>query len=470
MTDMKETRKKYDMLTDNPGKSLLFFVLPMILGNLFQQLYSFVDSMVVGKGIGDVALAAVGNTSSVHFLILGFAMGLTGGLGICISHSFGANDIEKLRKEIAMSVYICLAIGIVITVGSLFWMRRLFVFLQTPEDMMTDTLVYFGTILAGSTVTIFNNFAMTLLRSVGNSKVPLASMIVSSVVNIVLDPIFILNKGDKLFGLAMPFGTGQGVAGAAIATVIGNVVSVVFFLIYFLRGKSILSISPGRYRVRGGIARGVITVGLPAAINSLLMSISNMLINVFLQAYGDNAVAAMGITMKANMLVVMLQLGLAQGIQPLVGYCYGANNLDRMRHSIRFSCVCNIVLGTVITVIYFIFTRQVVSVFIDDPAVIDYGVKMLRALMISGPVIGCMFVLNFSFQGMGKGTQSMILSLSRQGLIYFPLLIIMNKTVGLDGIIWSQAVADLVCTAMSVVMFLLVVRKLRRQHSQKTKA
>lgn len=170
-------------------------------------------------------------------------------------------------------------------------------------------------------------------------------------------------------------------------------------------------------------------------------------------------------------IVSSVMLGnLAQGVQPLVGYCYGANKLDRMRHSIRFSCICNIVLGTVITVIYFIFTRQVVSVFIDDPAVIDYGVKMLRALMISGPVIGCMFVLNFSFQGMGKGTQSMILSLSRQGLIYFPLLIIMNKTVGLDGIIWSQAVADLVCTAMSVVMFLLVVRKLRRQHSQKTKA
>ena len=164
------------MTQGNSMKLIFQFFLPILIGNLFQQLYSFVDSMVVGKGIGDVALAAVGNTSSVHFLILGFAMGLTGGLGICISHSFGANDIEKLRKEIAMSVYICLAIGIVITVGSLFWMRRLFVFLQTPEDMMTDTLVYFGTILAGSTVTIFNNFAMTLLRSVGNSKVPLASM------------------------------------------------------------------------------------------------------------------------------------------------------------------------------------------------------------------------------------------------------------------------------------------------------
>lgn len=171
-------------------KLIFQFFLPILIGNLFQQLYSFVDSMVVGKGIGDTALAAVGNTGSVHFLIIGFAVGLTGGLGICISHSFGANDTKKLRKEIAMSVYICLAIGIVITTFSLLLMRRLFIFLQTPEDMMTDTLVYFGTILAGSTITIFNNFVMTLLRSVGNSKVPLVSMVLSAIANIVLDLLF----------------------------------------------------------------------------------------------------------------------------------------------------------------------------------------------------------------------------------------------------------------------------------------
>ena len=174
-----------DMTRGNSMKLIFQFFLPILIGNLFQQLYSFVDSMVVGKGIGDTALAAVGNTGSVHFLIIGFAVGLTGGLGICISHSFGANDTKKLRKEIAMSVYICLAIGIVITTFSLLLMRRLFIFLQTPEDMMTDTLVYFGTILAGSTITIFNNFVMTLLRSVGNSKVPLVSMVLSAIANIV---------------------------------------------------------------------------------------------------------------------------------------------------------------------------------------------------------------------------------------------------------------------------------------------
>ena len=200
-----------DMTRGNSMKLIFQFFLPILIGNLFQQLYSFVDSMVVGKGIGDTALAAVGNTSSVHFLIIGFAVGLTGGLGICISHSFGANDTKKLRKEIAMSVYICLAIGIVITTFSLLLMRRLFIFLQTPEDMMTDTLVYFGTILAGSTITIFNNFVMTLLRSVGNSKVPLVSMVLSAIANIVLDLLFV-------FPLHM------GVFGAALATVLAQAV------------------------------------------------------------------------------------------------------------------------------------------------------------------------------------------------------------------------------------------------------
>ena len=278
-----------------------------------------------------------------------------------------------------------------------------------------------------------------------------------------LDPIFILNAGDNLFGFKMPFGLGQGVAGAAIATVIGNVVTVVYFLIYFLRGKSILSITPKRYSAKNGIAKGVITVGMPATINNLLMSFSNILINVFLQAYGDDAVAAMGVAMKANMLVTMLQLGLAQGIQPLIGYCYGAGNYKRMKKSMGFSCVCNIILGTVVTIIYFIFTRQVVELFIDNENVVHYGVLMLRALMASGPVIGCMFVLNFSFQGMGKGVQSMILSLGRQGVIYFPLLIIMNKFVGLEGIIWAQAAADFACVIMSVIMFIFVMKGLNEK-------
>ena len=453
-----EDNKSMEVFAKAPiRKAVLQNALPAMAAMLMVLIYNLADTFFIGQTHDDLQVAAVSLATPVFllFMSVGTVFGI-GGTSV-ISRALGEGRRDYAKKVCSFCMWSCVAVGVLMSALFLIFMDQILALIGASAETWDYAKTYLTIVSCSGPFVLIANCYSNVIRAEGQSGKAMMGQLLGNLLNVILDPIMIL-----VFG--------WNIAGAAIATVIGNVVSVVFFLIYFLRGKSILSISPGRYRVRGGIARGVITVGLPAAINSLLMSISNMLINVFLQAYGDNAVAAMGITMKANMLVVMLQLGLAQGVQPLVGYCYGANKLDRMRHSIRFSCVCNIVLGTVITVIYFIFTRQVVSVFIDDPAVIDYGVKMLRALMISGPVIGCMFVLNFSFQGMGKGTQSMILSLSRQGLIYFPLLIIMNKTVGLDGIIWSQAVADLVCTAMSVVMFLLVVRKLRRQHSQKTKA
>ena len=256
----------------------------------------------------------------------------------------------------------------------------------------------------------------------------------------------------------------MGVAGAAIATVLGNVVSALYFLIYFLKGKSILSITPSRYSAKDGIAKGVISVGVPAALNNLLMSLSNIVINMVLSRYGDYAVAAMGVAMKANMLVVMLQIGLAQGIQPLIGYCYGSHNFTRMRKSIRFGMMCNIIIGGAVTVFYIVFRRNVIGVFIDDPSVIEYGVKMLTALMVPGTVLGIMFIINFAFQGMGKGAQSLILAGSRQGLIYLPMLLIMNYFVGLEGIIWSQPVADLCSVVLAVIMFSSTMKKIKKEN------
>ncbi len=291
-------------------------------------------------------------------------------------------------------------------------------------------------------------------------------MVIGQLTNIVLDPIFILGSGDKLFSITLPFGFNMGVSGAAIATVLGNIVSVLFFLVYFLRGKSILSITPKRFSAKNGIAKGVISVGLPASLNNLLMSLSNIVVNMFLSNYGDAAVAAMGVAMKANMLVVMLQIGLAQGIQPLVGYCYGAKNYSRMKSSIRFSMLCNIIIGTVMTVFYIFFRQQVISSFIDNEQVVEYGVKMLTALMSAGPLIGVMFIINFAFQGMGMGGKSLILAAGRQGLVFLPTLFIMDKLIGLEGIIWAQPTADYACIILSVIMFLAVTKKLKKEEEK----
>ena len=322
---------------------------------------------------------------------------------------------------------------------------------------------YLKWVAIGSPSVITAITVCNLVRGEGAAKTSMFGSILGQVVNIVLDPIFILSGGDELFGFKMPFGFGLGVAGAAIATVIGNICSVVFFLLYFLKGKSILSITPKRYTFKDGIAKGVINVGLPASLNNLLMSLSNIIVNIVLVSYGDNAVAAMGVAMKANMLVVMLQIGLGQGVQPLIGYCYGARNYDRMKKCLHFSMVCNIVIGTVMTLFYVVFKENVISMFIDDANVIELGVKMLIALMSPGPIIGIMFVLNFSFQGMGKGIQSLILSIGRQGLIYIPLLFILNAAVGLEGIIWAQASADYACVIMSLIMWFVVKKGIKKQ-------
>ena len=267
-----------DMTQGNCMRLLVQFFLPILAGNLFQQLYSFADSMVVGKGIGDTALAAVGNTGSVHFLIIGFAIGLTGGLGICISQSFGSGNYEKLRKELAMSVWICLAIGIVITVVSLAFMRQLFTFLHTPEDLMTETLQYFGTILAGNTITIFNNFAMTLLRSVGNSRVPLVAMIISAISNVLMDLLFV-------FPLHM------GVFGAALATVLAQVLSALYCCYYIGREKNLIP-KKTDWKPQSVIIKRLTLKGLPVAVMNSVTAVGGMVLQTFVNNMGTSYVAA----------------------------------------------------------------------------------------------------------------------------------------------------------------------------------
>ena len=438
---------------------------PSMLGMLINIVYNLADTFFVGQTGDANQVAAVSVTMPLFLLFI--ACGNLFGVGGCafVSRSLGEGNRDKVKTISAFCIYSAIALGIVMTVVFLVFKEPILYAVGASDITVGYASDYLKYVAIGSPFIVTAVMVGNLVRGEGAAKESMFGSVIGQLVNIVLDPIFILNAGDNLFGFKMPFGLGQGVAGAAIATVIGNVVTVVYFLIYFLRGKSILSITPKRYSAKNGIAKGVITVGMPATINNLLMSFSNILINVFLQAYGDDAVAAMGVAMKANMLVTMLQLGLAQGIQPLIGYCYGAGNYKRMKKSMGFSCVCNIILGTVVTIIYFIFTRQVVELFIDNENVVHYGVLMLRALMASGPVIGCMFVLNFSFQGMGKGVQSMILSLGRQGVIYFPLLIIMNKFVGLEGIIWAQAAADFACVIMSVIMFIFVMKGLNEKEN-----
>lgn len=463
MKDNKQVFESYSV-----PKAVATMAVPSMLGMLINVVYNLADTFFVGQ-TGDSNQVAAVSVSMPLFLMF-IAVGNLFGVGGCafISRSLGEGRQDRVKKISSFCIYTSILVGIILGAVYMIFKTPLLYLVGASDNTIGFAVDYLKWVAIGSPFVVTAITVCNLVRGEGAAKTSMFGSILGQVVNIVLDPIFILSGGDKLFGIHIPFGLGLGVAGAAIATVIGNICSVLFFLIYFLKGKSILSISPKRCTFKNGIAKGVINVGLPASLNNLLMSLSNIIVNIVLVSYGDNAVAAMGVAMKANMLVVMLQIGLGQGVQPLIGYCYGARNYDRMKKCLRFSMASNVIIGTVMTLFYVVFKENVIGMFIDDAQVVELGVKMLIALMSPGPIIGIMFVLNFSFQGMGKGFQSLILSVGRQGLIYIPLLFILNAVVGLDGIIWAQASADYACVVMSLIMWFVVKKGIKKQSQMKS--
>lgn len=443
-------------------KAVATLALPSMLGMLINIVYNLADTFFVGQ-TGDANQVSAVSVAMPLFLFF-LAIGNLFGVGGCafISRSLGEGKRDKIKTISSFCIYAGIAVSIVFAILFLLFRRPVLYLVGASDSSIGFASDYLFWVALGAPFIVSSIMTGNLIRGEGAAKQSMLGMVLGQLVNIVLDPIFILGSGNRLFGFTLPFGLGKGVAGAAIATVLGNIVSVLYFLSYFLRGKSILSITPSRFSAKGGIFKGVISVGAPAALNNLLMSLSNIVINMFLSHYGDEAIAAMGVAMKANMLVVMLQLGLAQGIQPLVGYCYGAKNYTRMKKSIRFSMLCNIAIGATVTVIYIFARRQVIGSFIENEKVIEYGVKMLTALMSSGALLGIMFIINFSFQGMGKGFQSLFLAVGRQGLIYLPLLFIMDNIIGLEGLIWAQPAADFICIIASLIMYKTVLNKLER--------
>ena len=436
-------------------KAVCTMALPSMLSMLINIVYNLADTFFVGQTGDSNQVAAV--SVSMPLFLLFIAMGNLFGVGGCafVSRSLGEGKKDRVKTISAFCIYSAIGVGVLIGAIFLIFKNQILMLVGASENTVGLAADYLKWVAIGAPSIVLAIASSNLVRGEGAAKESMIGSVIGQITNIILDPIFILHTGDKLFGITMPFGLDMGVAGAAIATVIGNIVTVLYFLIYFLKGKSILSITPARFSMKNGITKGVVSVGL--------------IVNVVLIKYGDNAVASMGIAMKANMLVVMLQIGLGQGVQPLIGYCYGAENYKRMRKCLRFSVICNVIIGSVMTGFYLLFRQNVIEIFINDADVINLGVKMLLALMAPGPVIGIMFVLNFSFQGMGKGVQSMVLSLGRQGLIYVPMLFIMNKFIGLEGVIWAQAIADFCCVIMSVIMYAFVNKGIKKRESSLVK-
>ena len=219
-----------------------------------------------------------------------------------------------------------------------------------------------------------------------------------------------------------------------------------------------LSISPKDFSVKDNILKGILSIGIPAALGDILMSVSSIVLNSRMAKYGDMAVAGVGVAMKITMITGMICIGFGQGIQPLLGYCVGAKNWKRYRESLRFSVIFGFGLSTFMTIICYVFDRQIVGVFLSDPEALQYGVEFSRILLTTSFLFGMFYVLSNALQAMGAATSALIINMSRQGLIYIPVIFILQSIIGMDGLLWAQPVADILSVVLVVILYRITLK------------
>ena len=433
------------------SKAVMKMAVPSVISSLVTVVYNMADTFFVGQTGDPLQVAAVSLTNPIFILLMAFANMLGMGGSAVLSVALGAKDEKRAKNAAAFVTYASLFLGILAAAVMLFFMDPILALFGANAETYEFARGYTFHISYGAPFIIWSAAASFIVRAEGASKEAMVGSMIGTIANIVLDPIFISVLD-------------QGTAGAAIATTIGNVLASVYYLWYFLKKSRVLSIRWRDFTVRQGILTKTCSSGLPTAIFSALMSVSTIVLNQLLVVYGNDPVAAIGIVFKANMFITFLQMGLANGVQPLLGYNYGSGDVKRFRGIESFTKKCCIITGIAATALYFFLREPIIRLFISDEDVIAYGVEMLVAYMLSGPVIGILFVNMNCMQSVGHAFPATVLSVLRQGILLIPLLYLLRALFGLEGVILGQSLTDYIAIILSVFMW----RRIRGTLSDRT--
>ena len=379
-----------DMTSGNPIKLILLFSIPLLIGNIFQQLYSMVDTIIVGRFLGVQSLAAVGSTGSMSFLIIGFISGLSSGFSVLISQRFGANDYEGLKEAVASSIILSIIMAIIITLISVFTAKPLLHLMNSPSDIIDNAYSYIVIIYAGSSATFFYNMVSSILRSLGDSKTPLYFLIIASILNIVLDLVFIIN-----FKI--------GVAGAAYATIFSQGVSGFLCLIYTSKKFPILKLNKNHFRSCTKYFKEHLRIGIPMALQFSIIAVGTMILQGAINSFGSSVVAAHAAASKVEQLV--MQPSITFGLT-MATYCaqnLGARNIERIREGVKKCTIINISIGIISGIILTLFGEFFISVFVSnaDKEVLDTAKLYLTTISLFLIPLSLIFVYRNALQGMG---------------------------------------------------------------------
>lgn len=446
---MKDKKSLDVFSTMSVPQTVIKNAIPAMVAMLMVLIYNLADTFFIGQTHNAYQVAAVSLATPVFlmFMAVGTIFGI-GGTSV-ISRAMGEGRAEYAKKVCSFCMWACIVVGLVMSALFLIFMDSILLLIGASKDTWEYAKSYLMIVSCSGVFVLISNCYSNILRAEGQATKAMIGQVIGNLLNVVLDPIMIL-------------GLSWNITGAAIATVIGNVVAAGYYIAYFLRGGSSLSIRIKDFSVKDKICSSVLAIGIPASLASVLMSVSQMVMNGLMAGYGDMAIAGIGVAMKVTMITGMIAMGIGQGIQPLLGYCVGARTWERYRKIMRFSMWFAFLLGLTMTVFCYFFTDQIVSVFLTEERAFDYAVQFAKILLSTSTLFGVFYVLTNALQAMGAAVSSLIINLSRQGLIYIPALFILKAALGVSGLVWAQPAADILSIGLAVGLYAITFRKTSR--------
>jgi len=419
---LKETTKR---LGDAPlGKLLLSLSLPGIASMITMALYNIIDTFWVAR-LGYRAIAALTIVMPYHILIIAFGAGTGIGVSALTSRRFGEGNAEATNHVAGQIFPLAVLLGSVFLAAALFFSHTILTICGATPDIMDYATQYLVIISFGAPFLIFSISANNLLRGSGDAIRPMIFMIIATVINIILDPLMIFGIG--------PFPE-MGVRGAALATTISQACAAGLNFYYIVAHKSIYRIKLAQIRLNLPILRDIYRVGFPAMIMETTESITFALFNYVISAFGSLAIAAAGLAIRIGDLAFMPMFGVAQGLLPIVGFNFGAKLWDRVWRAVKLACIGLALTMGAATVVLEIFTPQAVGIFSDDPELMALAVPAMRITLSSLVIVGPTILFNTAFQGLSRGKEALALSLIRQFLFFVPLLLLLPRIWGINGV------------------------------------
>lgn len=420
--------------------------LPVVFSMIVSLVYNLADTYFVARTGSALIVAGVSVCAPVFTVLMAFGNVYAQGGSSLISRLMGKNDQGSVKRVSSFCFYLAIATGVVLAVPMLIFQGPVLRMLGASDEVMPYAREYYIVLAVSAPAIILPFIHSNLLRCEGSSTLSMLGNVGGSVVNIVLDPVFIQVLG-------------MGAAGAAIATVIGNLASDLFFLIIVLRKSRHLSVDPRSWRVSGGELRQIFSVGITAAVTNIASSACVVVINQFLKGYGDEKIAAWGIASKVSMIAQMVLIGLAFGGVPLFGYLYGGRDFKKLKKLLRFCMAFISGYGLLMAAVIILLARPLAGVFMDDPGVTADSTLMLRWQVLGSAFAGIVLLFTCLFQATGKAGPALALSLSRQGLLFLAVLGAGVLIAGFDGLLAAQPIADALSAGLAIVMWRAAFRR-----------